>query len=142
MRKLLAICALAAGMAFAQTTTTTTTPAAGTGLKAKVQKRLIQALDLSDAQKQQAKAILQATRQQAQPLAEKLKEGRQALSAAVEAGDTARIPDLAAAVGNLQGKVLAIRAQGRAQLFALLTPNQKTKAVEFMQKVQQVLGKG
>jgi len=38
--------------------------------------------------------------------------------------------------------VLAIRAQGRVQLLALLTPDQKTKAVEFLQKVQQVLGKG
>jgi Spy/CpxP family protein refolding chaperone len=148
MTKLIAVCAMAAGMAFAQTTTTTTTTtttnaqAAGAGLKAKAQKHLIRALNLTQAQKQQAKAILQATRQQAQPLAAKLKESRQALSAAVQAGNTAQIPNLAAAVGTLRGQVLAVRAQGRAQILALLTPDQKTKAMEILQKAKQVLGNG
>jgi Spy/CpxP family protein refolding chaperone len=143
MKKLIAICAMAAGMAFAQTTTSTTTtatPAPGQGLKARLQKGLIKALDLTDAQKQQAKTILQATKQQAQPLAQQLKAGRQALSEAVQAGDTARIQQVAAEVGNLQGQVLAIRSAGMAKFLAILTPDQKAKALEFRQKVQQVLG--
>ena len=44
--------------------------------------------------------------------------------------------------GITRGQVLAIRSQGMAQFFALLTPDQKTKAVDFLAKVKQVLGKG
>jgi Spy/CpxP family protein refolding chaperone len=129
-------------MAVAQTTTTTAPAAAGKALalKAKVRRQLTQALDLTGAQKQQAKAILQATRQQAQPLAQPLKQSRQSLSAAIQAGDTAGIQQISTAMGNLQGQVLAIRPAGKAQLYALLTPEQKAKAMEFQQKVQQVLG--
>ena len=132
--------ALAAAMAFAQTTTPAPATVKGAGLKAKVQKQLIKALDLTAAQKQQAKAILQATKQQAQPLVAQLKQGREDLSAAVQAGDTAKIQQVAQQVGALQGQVLAIRAQGKAQFFALLTPDQKIKAVDFQQKLRQVLG--
>jgi Spy/CpxP family protein refolding chaperone len=138
---LAAIGAMAAILAIAQTTTTA--PAAAgkaLALKAHVQRQLIQALDLTAAQKQQAKAILQATRQQAQPLAQQLKQSRQSLSAAIEAGDTTKIQQISTAMGTLQGQVLAIRSAGKAQFYALLTPDQKTKAVEFQQKVQQVLG--
>lgn len=129
-------------MAFAQTTAPTTPaqPAAGKGLRAQLQKRLIKVLNLTDAQKQQAKAILQDTRAKAQPLAQQLKQGRQALSAAVQAGDTTKIQQLSLDVGNLQGHVLAVRSEGMAKFLALLTPDQKAKAAEFKQKVQQVLG--
>jgi len=134
--------AAAAVMALAQTTTTTAAPAASqsAGLRAKVRRQLIKTLDLTDAQKLQAKTILQAARQQAQPLAQQVRQDRQSLSAAVQAGDSAGIQHLAQEVGNLQGQVLAIRSQGRAQFFALLTPDQKAKAVDFEQKLQQVLG--
>lgn len=142
LKTIVTVGALAAAMAFAQTTSTTAAPAAvkGAGLKAKVQKQLIKALDLTAAQKQQAKTILQAAKQQAQPLVAQLKQGRQDLSAAVQAGDTAKIQQVAQQVGALQGQVLAIRAQGKAQFFALLTPDQKVKAADFQQKLQQVLG--
>ena len=140
--KLVALGAMAAAMAFTQTTTTTATPAAGKapGLKAQLQRRLIKALDLTDAQKQQAKTILQATKQQAQPLVQQLKPARQALNAAVQAGDTTKIQQLALEVGNLQGQVLAVRSAGMAQFYALLTPDQKSKAAAFRQKAQEVLG--
>jgi Spy/CpxP family protein refolding chaperone len=141
MRKLITLCAIAAGLALAQTPTTTSTTAPATP-RVRVQKRLIQALALTEAQKQQAKAILQATRAQAQPLAQQLQADRQALSAAVQAGDTAAIQDLSAKMGTLRGQVLAARSQGMAQFFALLTPDQKTKAQDFLAKVKQVLGKG
>jgi Spy/CpxP family protein refolding chaperone len=142
LTKLMAMGAMAAAMALAQTTATSTTapPAAGKGLKAQIEKRLIKALDLTDAQKQQAKTILQATKQQAQPLAQQAQQDRQALSAAVQAGDTAKIQAISTELGTVQGQLLAVRSQGRAQLFALLTPDQKAKAVAFLEKVQQVLG--
>lgn len=105
-------------------------------------KRLVQTLALTDDQKQQAKTIFETARSQAQPLAQQLQADRQALATAIQAGDTAAIQSLSAKMGTLRGQVLAIRSQGMAQFFALLTPDQKTKAEDFLAKVKQVLGKG
>ena len=137
--KLIAIGAMAAGMAFAQAPAR---PAAGRAqaVQARIQQRLMKVLALTDAQKAQAKTIRQATREQVQSMAPQLKQQRQALNAAVQAGDTTKIQQLSLEVGNLQGHVLAVRSAGKAQFFALLTPEQKTKAAEFRQKVKQVLG--
>jgi Spy/CpxP family protein refolding chaperone len=110
-------------MAMAQTT-----PAAQAPVKAHGTKELIQAVDLTKAQQRQAKTILRATRQQARPLAQVLKQDRQSLTAAIQAGDTAQIQKLSAAVGTLTGQVLAVRSAGKAQFYALLTPDQKAKA--------------
>ena len=136
---LAAIGAMAAAMAIAQTSTTAAAAPPAT-LKARLQRRLMNALDLTAAQKQQAKTILQATRQQAQPLAQQIKQDRQSLTAAIQAGDTAKIQQLSTAMGSLQGQVLAIRSAGMAQFYALLPPDQKTKAADFQQKAREVLG--
>ena len=136
---LTALGAIAAAMAIAQTTTTAAAAPPAT-IKARLRKQLINALDLSATQKQQAKTILQSTKTQVQPLAQQLKQDRQALSAAIQSGDTATIQQLSTAIGTIQGQVLAARSAGMAQFYALLTPDQKAKAVEFQQKVQQVLG--
>jgi Spy/CpxP family protein refolding chaperone len=134
---------LAAGFAIAQTTATPQAGAAqGNSPRALVQKRMLQALNLTDTQKQQAKTIFQSARQTAQPLAQQLKQDRAALTAAIEAGDSAKIQQLSTDMGSLRGNVLAVRSQALSKFYALLTPDQKTKAEEFRQKAQQVLGKG
>jgi Spy/CpxP family protein refolding chaperone len=135
---LVAIGVLAATFAMAQTVAPSAAPALT--LKAKVQRRLMKSLDLTAAQKTQAKSILQNSKQQVQPLAAQLKQDRQSLTAAIQANDAAKIQQLSAQVGTLQGQVLGIRAGGRAQFFALLTPDQKVKAAEFEQKVKEVVG--
>jgi len=137
---LTAIGAMAATLTIAQTTSTTTAPSAPVPVKTHLQRQLIKALDLTAAQKQQARTILQATRQQAQPLAAQIKLDRESLTAAIQAGDTAKIQQISTAMGTLQGQVLAIRSAGKAQFYALLTPDQKTKAVEFEQKARDVPG--
>ncbi|MGA3016805.1 MAG: Spy/CpxP family protein refolding chaperone [Bryobacteraceae bacterium] len=136
-----AVGALVAGFAIAQTTAAPQA-GAGKGVRAMVQKRMLQALDLTDAQKQQAKTILQSARQTAQPLAQQLKQDRAALTAAVEAGDSAKIQQLSTEIGSLRGNVLGVRSLAMAKFYALLTPDQKTKAEAFRQKAQQVLGNG
>ena len=134
---------LAAGFAIAQTTATPQAGAAqGNGVRALVHKRMLQALNLTDTQKQQAKTIFQSARQTAQPLAQQLKQDRAALTAAVEAGDSAKIQQLSTDMGSLRGNVLGVRSQALSKFYALLTPDQKTKAEEFRQKAQQVLGNG
>ena len=109
-------------------------------MKARINKRMLKALNLTDAQKAQAKTIRQATQTQAKPLADQLKTQRQALNAAVQAGDTTRIQQASLEVGNLQGHVLAVRAGGRAQFLAILTPDQKAKMADFRAKAKEVLG--
>ena len=102
--------------------------------KPHAQRQLLKSLDLTPAQKQQAKTILQSTRQQAQPLAQQLRQGRQSLTAAIHAGDSAQIQQLSTAMGTLHGQVLAVRSAGRAQVYALLTPDQKAKAAALEPK--------
>lgn len=133
---------MAASMAFAQTTTAPGRQFQGrkAGVQQRVQRRMMQALDLSAAQKEQLKSIRQSTQAQVQPLAQQLKTNRQALNAAVQASDTAKIQQLSATIGTLQGQVLALRSAGRVQFLAVLTPDQKAKMTEFRGKVKQLLG--
>ena len=135
---LAAIGTISSVLALAQTTAAPA--AAPAGIQARLTKKLIQSLDLSATQKQQAKSILQSTRSQVQPLTSQIKQNRESLSAAIQTGDTAQIQQLATSLGTLQGQVLALRSTGMAQFYALLTPDQKTKAADFQQKAKQVLG--
>jgi Spy/CpxP family protein refolding chaperone len=137
-----AIGVLAAGFAIAQTAAAPQAGAQGKRVGAMVRRRMLKTLNLTDTQKQQAKTIFQSARQAAQPLAQQLKQDRAALTAAVEAGDSAKIQQLSTEIGGLRGNVLAVRSQAISKFYALLTPDQKTKAGEFRQKAQQVLGNG
>src|SRR5689334_14116331 len=96
--------AFAAGMMFAQSAPAPATqPKAGVHShhRAMAHQRMMQALNLTDAQKQQAKAIFQETRQSVQPLVQQLKQNREALATAVKANDSAKIQQLSAAQGQL-----------------------------------------
>ena len=132
--------ALGAGMVLAQTTTAPKGAGKGNGVRAMVRKRLVAALNLTADQKQQAQTIMQAARQDAQPLAQQLKQDRAALTAAIQAGDTAKIQQLSTDMGGLRGQVLAIRSHAMSKFYAMLTPDQKATAVDFLQKAKQVLG--
>jgi Spy/CpxP family protein refolding chaperone len=103
--------------------------------------RMMQALNLTDSQKQQAKAIFQQTRENTKPIVDELKTNRQALSAAIKANDVGQIHSLSAKQGKLRGQILAARSEGKAKFYALLTPDQKAKAdqmhAQFRQKMQQ-----
>jgi periplasmic protein CpxP/Spy len=135
-----AVAAIAAGMAFAQTPPSTPQPATGKApVRDAVRNRLRQALNLTDAQKGQAKTIFQQARQTAQPLRQQLIENRQALSAAVKANDAAEIQQLSTTEGNLRGQVLAIRSGAMAKFYNILTPDQRATADQFQQRIQQRL---
>jgi protein CpxP len=123
------VAAMAAGMALAQV------PAAPA--RQAMRGRMMQTLNLSDAQKQQARTFLQQAKQNAQPLMTQLRANRQALAAAVKANDAAQIQSLAAQQGSLQGQLLGIRSEARAKVYALLTPEQKAKADEMREKVRE-----
>jgi len=104
-----------------------------------LRRRLMQALNLTPAQKQQARAIFQQAKQSAQPIRQQLQQNREAFAAAVKANDTAQIQALASQQGTLAGQVAAIRGESMAKFYSTLTPDQKTKADQIQQKIQQRL---
>jgi|SRR5579864_3257266 len=125
--------ALAAGMLFAQTPAP---PAQGSAPGQQRQwhrgpmlDRMASELNLTDDQKQQVKSILDSARQSAQPVAQQLRQDRQALRDAVQSGKSdANIDQLSGDVGNLTGQLTAIHTKAFAKIYALLTPDQRTKA--------------
>jgi Spy/CpxP family protein refolding chaperone len=141
--KFATIATMAVGMALAQTPAAPAAQAnAGKGraaMKHAVRKRMMQALNLTDSQKQQAKAIRQQARQNAEPLRAQLKQNREALAAAVKAGDVAQIHSLSLQRGNLLGQLLGIKSEAQAKFYSELTPDQKAKADQMRQRIQQRL---
>jgi Spy/CpxP family protein refolding chaperone len=135
-----AVTALAAGMALAQAPTTSTQPAPQ---KAPFRhpmfghEQMMQALNLSPTQKQQSKTIFDDAKQKAEPIRQEMRQNREALHAAVKANNTSQIERLSSHQGELQGKALAIRSEAMAKFYAILTPEQRTKADEMMSRMRQ-----
>jgi Spy/CpxP family protein refolding chaperone len=126
-----AVTAVAAGMALAQAPQKApfTHPVFG-------HEQMMQALNLTTAQKQQAKTIFGDARQKAEPIRQEMRQNREALYAAVKANNTSQIERLSSHQGELQGKALAIRSEARAKFYAILTPEQRTKADQMHQQMQ------
>jgi len=120
---------LAAGMIFAQTDTAPAPnpPAAhGRFHRGGMMGRLAYRLNLTDAQRQQAKGIFQDLRTQSQPIRAQLKESRQALMNAAQSGQSAdQINQLAQAEAAPLAQLAALRAQAFGKLYAILTPAQQ-----------------
>ena len=139
LSQFLAVTALAAGVALAQAPATSTEPAPQKAPFARPPFRhgqMMQALNLTTAQKQQVKAIFGDARQKAAPIRQEMSQNREALYAAVKANNTSQIEQLSSRQGELQGKALAIRAEAMAKFYAILTPEQRTKADQMHQQMQ------
>ena len=130
---------IATGMAFAQTPAGRPGRAqAKAGLaQGQIRRRIMQNLNLTDSQKQQAKAIFEQAKSSVQAQQQQLQQNREALRAAVKANDSARIQQLSSEQGALRGQVMAARADAQAKFMALLTPEQRDKAQQMRQRIQQ-----
>lgn len=84
-------------------------------------------LNLTDTQKQQAQSIFSAARQSAESVHSQLKEQRQALTAAVKSGSEAEIDRLSSNLAPLLAQTTAIHTKAFARFYAILTPEQKEK---------------
>jgi Spy/CpxP family protein refolding chaperone len=134
------VAAMAAGMAFAQAPAKQMErPPAGHVMEQhrEFHERMMQELNLSDTQKQEAKAIFAKAREDAKPVREELRMNREAMHAAIKANDTAKIHSLAAKQGTLMAKMTEIRADARAKFYAKLTPEQRTKADQMHEQMKQ-----
>ena len=133
-----AVTALAAGMALAQAPATGTRPAPQRVPFAHPvfgHEQMMQALNLTTVQQQQANTIFGDARQKAEPIRQEMRQNREALHAAVKANNTSQIERLSSHQGELQGKALAIRSEAMAKFYAILTPEQRTKADQMLSRM-------
>jgi Spy/CpxP family protein refolding chaperone len=82
--------------------------------------------DLTDAQQQQTRSILNAHKDEMKPLMDRLEKAHDALSNAVLSGG-GDLRGLAAEVGAAEGEVALEHAQIESEIFAILSPDQKAK---------------
>ncbi len=93
--------------------------------------RMANYLNLTAAQRAQAKIIFREAGQSAKPVRQQLRETRQSLQAAIKSGNSNQIQQLAATEGTEKGQLVAIRATALAKLFPILTAEQQQKLAEF-----------
>jgi Spy/CpxP family protein refolding chaperone len=106
--------------------------------------RLAKALDLTDAQKEQVKAILETEREKVAPLRQKLGDTREKIRQAVEAMpfDEAAVRTLAASQNETRTEMMVSRARVQSQIFALLSPEQREQAKKFRPWGEKEHGRG
>ena len=118
-------------LAQAQTATPTHTPPTPAAMAQHEVQRYTTLLSLNSAQVEQATTLFtaEATSRQAARTTEHT--AHQALETAIKANDTAAIESSAASLGQLETQSLIAHATARAQFYALLTADQKTKMTEL-----------
>jgi Spy/CpxP family protein refolding chaperone len=135
------VAAMAAGLAFAQAPAKAP-PQLPPGhpmaqRRGEFQERMMQELNLSATQREEAKAIFQQARETAKPVRGELRQNREALYAAIKANDTAKIHSLSVTQGELMAKLTEIRSGARAKFYSKLTPEQRTKADQMHQQMME-----
>ena len=113
-------------MAQAQTTPTHTPPSPAAMAQHQVQ-RYTTLLSLTPTQVEQATTYFTAESTAHQNARANERAAHQAMEAAVKANDAATIQSTAATLGQMSGEAMAAHALARAQFYAILTADQKTK---------------
>jgi periplasmic protein CpxP/Spy len=92
--------------------------------------KIAEELGLSEEQKTQVKAIMEASKAKVQPIAEALKEGHQTAKTLGTDGvfDEAKVTQLANNQAELTKQLIIEKEKTKAALFAILTSEQRTKA--------------
>jgi Spy/CpxP family protein refolding chaperone len=98
-------------------------------------------LDLTDAQKEQIKAIARAAFDANQTLATQLKAAHETEQAAIKAGKPdAELAQLAQSYAPLHTQLHAARLQTEAKIYKVLTPEQRTKLDSVRSKMRDNVG--
>lgn len=100
-------------------------------------------LGLTDAQQAQVKQIFAAEKPTMQPLVQQLHQSELQMQQLVTSGnfDEAKAREIASQEAQARTELTVERAKIHAQIFNLLTPDQKTKAVDFINRHQERLQK-
>ncbi len=126
--------ALAAGLTFAQGPGANPNPAPQQGGRgAGIGPLIAAALNLTDAQKTQTKAIFQDARDQAKPIAQQLRDQRAGVRDAIK-NPNADVDTLTKNQASLMAQLMAIRLKAFQKFYALLTPEQQQKLDQFWQQ--------
>ena len=86
--------------------------------------------DLTDAQREQVKAIHERHAERIRPLAERAHAARQAVDTAVMSGNSGNLQTLSIEVGNAETELTFAQAQVQSEVFNVLTAEQKQKIAE------------
>ena len=92
--------------------------------------------DLTDAQREQVKAIHERHAARIQPLAERSRTARGALHTAVLSGNTGNLQALSIEVGNAETELTYAQAQVQSEIFNILTAEQKQKIAERRKQME------
>jgi Spy/CpxP family protein refolding chaperone len=120
-------------MAQAQTPPTHTPPSPAAIAQREVQ-RYTTLLTLTPAQAEQATTFFTADATARENARTNERTAHQALETAVKSNDTATIQSTSAALGQIQSELTASHATARAQFYAILTAEQKTKFEQLEQE--------
>src|SRR5262245_52652911 len=92
--------------------------------------------DLSDAQREQIKAIHERHADEIRPLAERARAAREAVDNAVLSGNAGNLQALSIEVGSAETELTFAQAQVQAEVFKVLTPEQKQKIAERRKEME------
>jgi len=101
--------------------------------------RIARRLDLTDAQQAKVESILEAERQNVAPLFAQAAKNRQQLHEATANGkfDEAQVRTIAAQQGQTMTELIVARERVKSKIYNdVLTPEQRTKADELMQRME------
>ncbi len=98
-------------------------------------------LDLTEAQKTQAKSLLESAKTQAAPYMQQLRENHKAMVEAVKANrPETDLKQLADTQGSAVANLALIKAKTGEQLYSMLSPEQKEKADKLHNHFMNMLG--
>jgi protein CpxP len=92
---------------------------------------LLRGLDLSEAQREQVRTIVTSHREESQALQQRQQAAMRALQEATEGTDEAAIRQQGEAVGAVIADAAVLRSKVRAEVWAVLTPEQQAKAEQL-----------
>jgi len=95
-------------------------------------------LNLTEAQQSQIKGILQTERGKIQPLMQQLRQNQQAEDAAVNGTfDETQARTFAGKQTQIMADLIVEKERTKSEIYAVLTPDQRSKALELMQEREQ-----
>jgi Spy/CpxP family protein refolding chaperone len=131
MKLSLALFAVLGLLPMAQAQTPPHTPPSPAAMAQHEVQRYTTLLTLTPAQVEQATTYFTAEATARQNNWASEKTAHQAMEAAIKANDTATIQSTATTLGQMEGEMMAAHAAARAQFYAILTADQKTKFGEL-----------
>jgi Spy/CpxP family protein refolding chaperone len=96
--------------------------------------------DLTDAQREQVKAIHEKNADRIRPLAERARIAHEALDNAVLSGNASNLQALSIEVGNAETELTFAQAQVQSEIVKILTAEQKQKIAERRKQMEERRG--